>query len=587
MRYLRVFDDVKIPVDYASTQTYALLAKRDGGKTYTTLLFEEQLCDAGLFFVTLDPVGKHWALRAGQDGSPHGGKPGVWVLGGLHGDVPLEPASGALIADVVVDHPGQYVLDVSTFDTDADQDRFALAFAQRLFRRKAKDPGFPITLILEEAEAFIPERYTSGQQKMLGAFGRIMRQGRNHGLGMWMVAQRAQALNKGVLSQAEVLIVKQMAHPRDLDAVEAWVKANGTPEERKEMMESVASLEQDEAYVWSPSWLRVFSRTRVPARTTFDSSASVKGGQSARSVELVPLDVEELGKSIAQTAERVKAEDPKELKKRVAELERQIRETPTEPQIENVEVEIEVPTVPDGVIKAALEFDSVEGEVRTIVDQLESLSRRARSIISAVQGVADLPRRKIQAPDRLAPRPRPQPSRERRPPPSAGAPESNGAVSPARQRILDALAKLEVISVDRPSKLQVALFAGASPKSSAFQNNVSGLRSAGLVDYPMKGLVSLTTEGRGIAAWDPTPATSDDIHRYVRSLVSPARWRILEQLIDVYPDDLLKEDLAELAGASSASSAFQNNVSGLRSLGLVDYPTQGYVVATEVLFVGK
>lgn len=586
MKYLSVFGDVKIPVDYASTQTYALLAKRDGGKTYTTLLFEEQLCDAGLFFVTLDPVGKHWALRAGQDGSPHGGKPDVWVLGGLHGDVPLEPASGALIADVVVDHPGQYVLDVSTFDTDADQDRFALAFAQRLFRRKAKDPGFPITLILEEAEAFIPERYTSGQQKMLGAFGRIMRQGRNHGLGMWMVAQRAQALNKGVLSQAEVLIVKQMAHPRDLDAVEAWVKANGTPEERKEMMESVASLEQDEAYVWSPSWLRVFRRTRVPARTTFDSSASVKGGQSARSVELVPLDVEELGKSIAQTAERVKAEDPKELKKRVAELERQVREAPAEFQVERVEVEIEVPTVPEDVIKAALEFDSVEGEVGAVVNQLESLSRRARSLISAVQGVPDAPRRKVPTPpERKTPSPRAAPPR---PVPRSPSPESsNGSLPPARQRILDALAKLEVISVTQPSKLQVALFAGASPKSSAFHNNVSGMRSSGLIDYPMKGLVSLTTEGRGLAAWDPTPSTSEDIHRYVRSLVSPARWRILEQLIDVYPDELEKNDLAERAGASSASSAFHNNVSGLRSLGLLDYPMPGWTVATPVLFVGR
>ena len=36
MKQLRVFENVPIPVDYASTQTYALLAKREGGKSSST-----------------------------------------------------------------------------------------------------------------------------------------------------------------------------------------------------------------------------------------------------------------------------------------------------------------------------------------------------------------------------------------------------------------------------------------------------------------------------------------------------------------------------------------------------------------------
>ena len=55
-------------------------------------------------------------------------------------------------------------------------------------------------------------------------------------------------------------------------------------------------------------------------------------------------------------------------------------------------------------------------------------------------------------------------------------------------------------------------------------------------------------------------------------------------LIGAYPDSLTKADLAEKAGTSTTSSAFSYNVSNLRSLGLIDYPEQGRVCGTEVLF---
>jgi hypothetical protein len=155
MKNLRVFDGLSIPVDYAPIQKYVTLGASDSGKTFMLARFAEQCAKAGIFFVILDPVGKHWSLRAGLDGSPKGGIDDVYVIGGLHGDVPLDPKSGELIADVVVDHPGRYVLDVSSFETDQDVYNFAAAFAGRLFRRKMKDPGWPMLLMLEESETFL------------------------------------------------------------------------------------------------------------------------------------------------------------------------------------------------------------------------------------------------------------------------------------------------------------------------------------------------------------------------------------------------------------------------------------------------
>lgn len=323
---LDVFQDVPIPVDEAATQKYVTLGASDSGKTFMLARFAEQCAHAGMYFVLLDPVGKHWSLRAGPDGESGGGLDDVYVLGGLHGDVHLDPKSGELIADVVVDHPGRYVIDVSTFETDTEVHSFAAAFAKRLFRRKMKDPGWPMLLMLEESESFLPQVTQKGQEVMKGAFGRIVRQGRNHGLGVFLVFQRSAAGDKGAISQCKVLIAKQMSHNRDLTAVDDWVESNGTPEQRKEMLGALASMKVEEAFVWSPSWLRVFQRTRVLPRETFDSSANVKHGERMLKVELKSLDVDALGTKMTELAEQAKENDPGVLKKKLGQAERRIAE---------------------------------------------------------------------------------------------------------------------------------------------------------------------------------------------------------------------------------------------------------------------
>lgn len=136
-------------------------------------------------------------------------------------------------------------------------------------------------------------------------------------------------------------------------------------------------------------------------------------------------------------------------------------------------------------------------------------------------------------------------------------------------------------------KRQVALFAEASPKSSSFTNNLGHLKSQlELIHYPSQGRVALTAAGRELADAASAPATVDELHRYVAQLVGAARWRLLEQLIAVYPEPLEKDELAARAGASPTSSSFTNNLGNLRnSLGLIDYPGTGLVVALPVLFM--
>lgn len=183
---IRIADDLALPVDIA-TDTSAILARKGAGKTYTgAVLFEEDVA-VGIPAVALDPMGAFWGLRASADGTKEGLP--VTILGGEHGDAPLERTGGKVVADLVVDQPSWYVLDLSSFDSNAAQDQFATDFAERLYRRKApQEARTPLHLIIDEADSFAPQR-AKGQERMLGAYEAIARRGRIRGIGSTFITQ--------------------------------------------------------------------------------------------------------------------------------------------------------------------------------------------------------------------------------------------------------------------------------------------------------------------------------------------------------------------------------------------------------------
>ncbi len=159
-------------------------------------------------------------------------------------------------------------------------------------------------------------------------------------------------------------------------------------------------------------------------------------------------------------------------------------------------------------------------------------------------------------------------------------------VREAEQRILDALAWLASIRPDDPAdKTQVALLAGQSPASSGYQNNLGSLRSLGLIDYPRPGMVQLTDAGHGAARAPARAPTTGDLHRTLEAKLPRPLWAILEYLISIYPADADKDHVAVAIGVSAASSGYQNNLGRLRSLGFIDYPRPGRVVARPELFL--
>jgi DNA helicase HerA-like ATPase len=153
---LQISNDLQLPAE-AVTETFAILAKRGAGKTYTAAVMVEELLQAGLQVVVVDPVGVWWGLRSSADGQQEGLP--IVIIGGEHGDVPHEVGAGEIIADLVVDEGLSVALDLSHL-RKGEQTRFMMEFAEQLYHKNRQ----PLHLVLDEADAFAPQRPMKGQE---------------------------------------------------------------------------------------------------------------------------------------------------------------------------------------------------------------------------------------------------------------------------------------------------------------------------------------------------------------------------------------------------------------------------------------
>ncbi len=316
---LHLAKDLTLPLD-AVSRTFGILAVRGAGKSNTAAVMAEEMFAAGLPFVVIDPVGSWYGLRSSADGTS-AGLP-VPIFGGKHGDVPLERGSGELIADLVVEKRLTCVLDLSRFDSESDKKVFLLAFARRLYQKNEN----PLHLFLEEADDYIPQSPMGDEKHLLRAWENIVRRGRARGLGMTLITQRSAAVAKMVLTQVETLFAMRTTGPQDIAAIEAWVKYHQVG---KGVLSTLASLDDGEAWVWSPHYLKTMARHQMRRRSTFDSGATpknVRAKDTRPPATLADIDLAALQERMAATIEKAKADDPKELRKALAEKDKRIKE---------------------------------------------------------------------------------------------------------------------------------------------------------------------------------------------------------------------------------------------------------------------
>ncbi|MER9961690.1 hypothetical protein NKJ72_12095 [Mesorhizobium sp. M0045] len=450
--------------------------------------------------------------------------------------------------------------------------RFFTAFGEALLRSNSGT----LHLIIDEAHLFAPQGRVNDPQSgaMLHAANNLVSLGRGIGLRIILISQRPAKLHKDSLTQVETLIAMRLIAPQDRKAIEEWVGEWADAGKGKEITASLPSLPTGEAWVWSPE-IDFLKRVKFPLAATFDS-----GKPTAQQQALHPIDVEEMGTRLESIRQEAKANDPKILKARIAELER------AKPAIDPKAIE---QAEARGYDKAFTEMAAASDKARKILARRhdELIEDLRTSLWREIEGASVFTRSYAQQTLTVAIAAEKQPKRPETIVPKTEMPPqpANVSISPARWRILVALRDLEAIGQTAPDKQVVAWFADASPKSSAFANNLGSLRSSGVIDYPGQGTVALTDVGRNAVPERNAP-THEHIMGLVAGKLTPALRRMLDAAVAVYPGAISTADLAEAAGASPTSSAFANNRGRLRSLGLIDYPSSGQVRAADLLFPG-
>jgi Helicase HerA, central domain len=252
---------IQMPIN-AATKCFAILAKRGAGKTYTAAVLAEEFAKAKVPFVVLDPIDVWWGLRLSADGKGKGLP--VVVFGVEHADILIDRNDGVRIAQEVVKHNISCV--ISTFGMSKTAYRHLVAeFAEELLRIN----NAPRHVFIEEAHEFVPQRVMSGMGKTFSAIESLVVMGRNRGLGVTLINQRAATVNKDVLTQLDTLLAFQNNSPQDRKALQEWVEAHSAQGDFNKFMKSLPSLPKGEGWIWSPEFLGVFERIKIRKRETF------------------------------------------------------------------------------------------------------------------------------------------------------------------------------------------------------------------------------------------------------------------------------------------------------------------------------
>lgn len=569
---MKLAPGLNLPKD-AITQKLAFLGRTGSGKTYAATKLAEEMLAVGAQIIVLDPVGVWYGLRLASNGRDPSGID-IPVFGGLKGDIPIQPTGGQLMADVLVDSGRSGILDVSQFESDADKARFARAFAERFFFRKKAAPS-AVHLFLEEAQEFAPQNPAKDEPLMLHAFTRLYKLGRNFGIGGSLISQRPQEVNKKVLNMTECLFAFQMTGIQERKTVQQWTHDKGLD---RDLTDDLPKLAVGTAHVWSPQWLQISKTVYIAQKATFNASSTPAVGAATKTRELAPIDLAKVEKQMSESIERAKQTDPRELKRRIAELERDLAtartSTPAPAKVKTIERSVVKPADVARIEQVVTRIEKL-GELYPILREVADDLKRSLKVAAGPAGAALLPPPAHPSRDiQVAMYREPKPSAIRIP---AGTP--NGAadrLGAGERRVLLAVAQ----HPGGVTREQLTVLTGY--RRSSRDTYIQRLRANDL----------LTINGQMIEAspagiqtlgpdFEPLPTGSALLEHWLGKLPEGER-RILGIVADVFPRSISRDQLTEATGYKRSSR--DTYVQRLSARRLVDVSTPGEVRAVEMLF---
>lgn len=634
-RLLRISSTLGLPYD-AVTSTLVVYGSKGMGKSNLLAVVLEEMSKAALRWCVIDPVGVLWGLRHAADGRGDGVP--VLILGGIHGDLPITPESGEIVADLVADENVNVIIDCSRDHlgkmwTYAERTRFITAFIRRLYVRQGSlvdgQRREPIFVALDEAARYIPQQIPKTDADLVrsvAAWEQLVEEGRNVGIGVGLFTQRSARLNKSVAELADAMIAFRTVGPNSIDAIIDWLGEHVPRADQRAMIEQVRKLPVGTALVVSPGWLEHEGVVAMRARETFDSSVTPKPGERARRVvgSGATVDLDAYRERMAAVVEEAKQSDVKALRAELRQAQQEraqgvgdhaatlIREQALREQKDQLTAEVDRLTrelaerpAPVGLSDDAVEIiqrldmalievgDRIRREseyvTKVLVDSGEAKVAAARSAKrglprpkTALSAPFDAHSASRDAQSASQGRPtRPKSSQVGQPTSQVGhdLPHAEGehdaSLSGMARKILTALAQH-----GPRTQRKIASLTGYSAQG-AFARTITALRASGYIEGT--GEISITGAGLGaLGPYDPLPTGRALVEHWLARL-NTMEAKILTVLVDEYPESIAPAEIAARLDYSS-QGAFARAVTRLRKIDLVGHgAARGTVKANDTL----
>lgn len=556
-----------LPIDIAKLieTRMMLVANSGGGKSWALRRVLEQTA-AHVQQLVIDPEGEFASLREKFD----------YIICAPQGaDAVANPQTAAALASALWKAGTSAILDISELKAH-ERVLFVRRFLETLLSMP-RQYWHSTLVVLDEAQLFCPQ---NGSVESSQAVIDVATRGRKRGLCLLAATLRVSSLNKDVAAET----LNKMIGRTGLD-IDVKRAADDLGMNIKEATPLLRNLEPGEFFVYGPALSRAVLKTTIGAISTSHGKsgknalaapppASAKVRAQLAKIEGLKRDAE----TEAQTVAELKAELTK-LRKEFA----QSSVAKPAPGVSEAEVRrrideavANVPFIaPNPVISPALVagIDQIAAGIKSALAELSAAGAREMPRVARV-----LPRLPTVNAGAVAPTPSAAPA-----PAQAPAPVATGMTGP-EQRIIDAIAWLEALGIEDAEQPAVAFLAGYSFGGGAFNNPKGRLNQRRLVEYRPQGCIRLTDAGRAVANPPPPVAGNDDLHERVLARLGGPEQRLLRPLLASYPNAMSNADLAAAANYTAGAGAFNNPRGRLRTLGLIEYPQPGQVIARALLF---
>jgi hypothetical protein len=386
----------------------------------------------------------------------------------------------------------------------------------------------------------------------------------------WLITQRPAVIHKDVLSQLDTLIALKLTSSQDRNALDAWIEGQADKAEQKRIYGLLPSLPVGKAVIWSPGHA-LLTEHQFRMIRTFDSSRTPKRGEKLKAAtKRAEVDIDAMRAELAAVTAEAEANDPKALKAKIAELEKKLAKMPAAGPDKNELSRLQQEAFQDGWktarADAVMELGQLiggavaaEAHLCRALGDLERWLDNSKEGIAAA-GVAQRTEHRVPDPKAAGSIPAARAKSQLLPMVASGR-----KLSKAERAVLTALAQYP----QGRTKNQVAILTGYAVNGGGFNNAISACRSAGLLEGSGDRM-AITSQGLGdLGDFTPLP-TGQALLRHWLGQLGKAERAALEVLADAWPHAMTKPELAARAGYEPNGGGFNNALSRLRTLELIE-----------------